>query len=63
MMSTEEDDKSNEDEELDKQMGNLGDAEADKLNERLWGDDDEEEEDDSGDNKTEEIGPGMDEVK
>ncbi|XP_019393298.1 PREDICTED: midasin isoform X2 [Crocodylus porosus] len=57
----EEDDKSDEDEELDKQMGNLGDAEADKLNERLWGDDDEEDEDESGDNKTEEMGPGMDE--
>ncbi|XP_060128572.1 midasin isoform X2 [Zootoca vivipara] len=57
----EEDDKS--DEELDKQMGNLGEAEADKLDERLWGDDDEEEEDESdneNDNITE-TGPGMDE--
>ncbi|XP_053447165.1 midasin isoform X2 [Nycticebus coucang] len=44
--------------DLDKQMGDLNGEEADKLDERLWGDEDEEEEDD---NKTEEIGPGMDE--
>ncbi|XP_074982679.1 midasin isoform X2 [Caretta caretta] len=56
--------KSDEDEELDKQMGNLGDAEADKLDERLWGDDnddDDEEDNDNDDSKTEESGPGMDE--
>lgn len=62
---TEEDDKS--DEELDKQMGNIGDAEADKLDERLWGDDnDDDEEDDESDNEDDNItetGPGMDEVK
>uniref|UniRef100_K7FQC1 Midasin n=1 Tax=Pelodiscus sinensis TaxID=13735 RepID=K7FQC1_PELSI len=58
----EDSEKSDDDEELDKQMGNLGDAEADKLDERLWGDDDDEEEDDANeDNKTEEFGPGMDE--
>uniref|UniRef100_A0A8C0IUI7 Midasin n=1 Tax=Chelonoidis abingdonii TaxID=106734 RepID=A0A8C0IUI7_CHEAB len=53
-------DKSDEDEELDKQMGNLGDAEADKLDERLWGDDDEEDNDNDA-SETEESGPGMDE--
>ncbi|XP_010137971.1 PREDICTED: midasin-like, partial [Buceros rhinoceros silvestris] len=56
----ENDDKSDEEEELDKQMGNLGDAEADdKLDERLWGDEDDDDEDTSS--KTEETGPGMDE--
>ncbi|XP_013366228.1 PREDICTED: midasin isoform X5 [Chinchilla lanigera] len=56
----EDDDKSDsEDGELDKQMGDLNGEEADKLDERLWGDDDEEDEED---NKTEETGPGMDEV-
>lgn len=61
----EEDDNSDEDEDLDKQMGNLGDGDADKLDERLWGDDEEEEEeeeDENEDGKTE-TGPGMDEVK
>lgn len=41
-------------------MGNLNGEEADKLDERLWGDDEEEDEDD--DSKPEETGPGMDEV-
>ncbi|XP_063299642.1 midasin [Pelobates fuscus] len=59
----EEDEKSNSDEEdLDKKMGDLGDAEADKLDERLWGDDDDDEDNDDEDDsdKTEETGPGMD---
>uniref|UniRef100_A0A8D2KWR3 Midasin n=1 Tax=Varanus komodoensis TaxID=61221 RepID=A0A8D2KWR3_VARKO len=60
----EDGEQSDEDEELDKQMGNLGDAEADKLDERLWGDneddEEEEEESDNEDNITE-TGPGMDE--
>lgn len=44
-------------------MGNLGDAEADeKLDERLWGDEDDDDDDDAS-SKTEETGPGMDEVK
>ncbi|KAF3831765.1 hypothetical protein GH733_000577 [Mirounga leonina] len=48
--------------DLDKQMGDLNGEEADKLDERLWGDDDEEEEDEEEeDSKTEETGPGMDE--
>ncbi|XP_019064368.1 midasin isoform X2 [Fukomys damarensis] len=56
-----EDDKSDtESGELDKQMGDLSGEEADKLDERLWGDDDDDE-DDEEDNKTEETGPGMDE--
>lgn len=57
----EDDEKSDsEDGDLDKQMGNLNGEEADKLDERLWGDDEEEDEDDDG--KGEEAGPGMDEV-
>ncbi|XP_067841398.1 midasin [Heptranchias perlo] len=49
---------SEEEEELDKQMGDLGDAEADKLDERLWGDDDDDE--DNASDKAEDTGPGMD---
>ncbi|XP_054578497.1 midasin [Eptesicus fuscus] len=57
----EEDEKSDsEGGDLDKQMGDLNGEEADKLDERLWGDDDEEE-DEEEDSKTEETGPGMDE--
>ncbi|XP_018427598.1 PREDICTED: midasin [Nanorana parkeri] len=57
----EEDEQSdNEEEDLDKQMGALGDAEADKLDERLWGDEDEEDDDDDEEDKTEEQGQGMD---
>lgn len=41
-------------------MGNLNGEEADKLDERLWGDDEDEDEED--DSKAEETGPGMDEV-
>ncbi|XP_059110058.1 midasin [Peromyscus eremicus] len=56
----EDDEKSDsEDGDLDKQMGNLNGEEADKLDERLWGDDEEEDEEDGG--KAEETGPGMDE--
>ncbi|XP_007484380.2 midasin isoform X1 [Monodelphis domestica] len=58
----EDDEKSNnENEELDKQMGDLNGEQAEKLDERLWGDDEEEEEEDEDDSKTEETGPGMDE--
>uniref|UniRef100_A0A8C4UIW8 Midasin n=1 Tax=Falco tinnunculus TaxID=100819 RepID=A0A8C4UIW8_FALTI len=59
----ENDENSEEEEELDKQMGNLGNAEADdKLDERLWGDEDEDDDDDDdASSKTEETGPGMDE--
>ncbi|NXX88474.1 MDN1 protein, partial [Centropus bengalensis] len=56
----ENDENSDEEEELDKQMGNLDDAEADeKLDERLWGDEDDDDDDSSS--KAEETGPGMDE--
>ncbi|XP_038966893.1 midasin isoform X1 [Rattus norvegicus] len=59
-LEQEDDEKSDsEDGDLDKQMGNLNGEEADKLDERLWGDDEEEDEDDDG--KGEEAGPGMDE--
>lgn len=62
-LSEEEDEKSDsEGGDLDKQMGDLNGEEADKLDERLWGDDDEEEDEEEEDNKTEETGPGMDEV-
>ncbi|XP_032340488.1 LOW QUALITY PROTEIN: midasin [Camelus ferus] len=48
--------------DLDKQMGDLNGEEADKLDERLWGDDeDEDDEEEEEDSKTEETGPGMDE--
>ncbi|XP_012665398.1 midasin [Otolemur garnettii] len=47
--------------DLDKQMGDLNGEEADKLDERLWGDEDDEDEEEEEDNKTEETGPGMDE--
>ncbi|XP_014636596.1 PREDICTED: midasin [Ceratotherium simum simum] len=59
----EEDDEKSDSEgrDLDKQMGDLNGEEADKLDERLWGDDDEEEDEEEEDNKTEETGPGMDE--
>uniref|UniRef100_A0A663LMR5 Midasin n=1 Tax=Athene cunicularia TaxID=194338 RepID=A0A663LMR5_ATHCN len=59
----ENDENSDEEEELDKQMGDLGNAEADdKLDERLWGEDDDDDDDDEDTNsKTEETGPGMDE--
>lgn len=43
-------------------MGNLDNAEADdKLDERLWGDDEDDDDEDAS-SKTEETGPGMDEV-
>lgn len=41
-------------------MGSLNGEEADKLDERLWGDDEDDDED--NDSKDEETGPGMDEV-
>uniref|UniRef100_A0A8D1BB25 Midasin n=1 Tax=Sus scrofa TaxID=9823 RepID=A0A8D1BB25_PIG len=57
----EDDEKSDsEDRDLDKQMGDLNGEEADKLDERLWGDDDDEE-DEEEDSTIEETGPGMDE--
>ncbi|XP_037374649.1 midasin [Talpa occidentalis] len=58
----EEDDEKSESEggDLDKQMGDLNGEEADKLDERLWGDDDDEDEEED-DSKTEETGPGVDE--
>uniref|UniRef100_A0A8C4L875 Midasin n=1 Tax=Equus asinus asinus TaxID=83772 RepID=A0A8C4L875_EQUAS len=59
----EEDDEKSDSEggDLDKQMGDLNGEEADKLDERLWGDDDDEEDEEEEDGKTEETGPGMDE--
>lgn len=61
---TENDEKSDEEEELDKQMGDLDNAEADdKLDERLWGDEDDDDDDEDASSKAEETGPGMDEVR
>ncbi|XP_074752140.1 midasin isoform X1 [Athene noctua] len=58
----ENDENSDEEEELDKQMGDLGNAEADdKLDERLWGEEDDDDDDEDTNSKTEETGPGMDE--
>ncbi|XP_048793738.1 midasin isoform X1 [Lagopus muta] len=58
----ENDEKSDEEEELDKQMGDLDNAEADdKLDERLWGDEDDDDDDEDASSKAEETGPGMDE--
>uniref|UniRef100_A0A8C0ZFS4 Midasin n=1 Tax=Cyanistes caeruleus TaxID=156563 RepID=A0A8C0ZFS4_CYACU len=64
MEKKEDEENSDEEEELDKQMGNLDNAEADdKLDERLWGDEDDDDDDDEDtSSKTEETGPGMDEV-
>ncbi|KAM6185923.1 midasin [Rhynchocyon petersi] len=60
--SLEDDEKSdNESRDLDKQMGNLNGEEADKLDERLWGDEEEEDEEEEEDSKMEETGPGVDE--
>ena len=57
---SEESDKEDE-EELDKKMGDLGEGQTDTLDERMWGDD-EEDEDLEGSDKEEESGQGMDQV-
>ncbi|XP_075869163.1 midasin [Nelusetta ayraudi] len=57
-----DDDSSKEDEEedeLDKKMGDLGDGQTDTLDERMWGDE-EDEEDEEASEKEEESGEGMD---
>lgn len=58
-----EDDKSSKDEEeeLDKKMGNLGEGQTDTLDERMWGDDEDDE--NEGSDKEEESGQGMDKVQ
>uniref|UniRef100_A0A674DWW2 Midasin n=1 Tax=Salmo trutta TaxID=8032 RepID=A0A674DWW2_SALTR len=48
-----------EDEDLDKKMGDLGEGQTDTLDERMWGDDEDEEEEEGSD-KEEESGQGMD---
>ncbi|XP_029902559.1 midasin isoform X2 [Myripristis murdjan] len=56
----EDDDSDREDEEeLDKKMGDLGEGQTDTLDERMWGDDDEDD-DQEGSDKEEESGHGMD---
>lgn len=49
-----------EEEELDKKMGDLGDGLTDTLDERMWGDDEGEEEEEGS--EEEESGQGMDQV-
>lgn len=57
------DDSSKEDEEeLDKKMGDLGDGQTDTLDERMWGDDEDDDEEEGSD-KEEESGQGMDQVQ
>ena len=41
---SDDDDEGDDENELDKQMGDVGDEEADKLDEQVWGSDQEEEE-------------------
>lgn len=53
-------DKDDED-ELDKKMGDLGEGQTDKLDEKMWGDDEDGDEDQS--DKEEESGQGMDQVR
>ncbi|CAB1340438.1 unnamed protein product, partial [Coregonus sp. 'balchen'] len=48
-----------EDEDLDKKMGDLGEGQTDTLDERMWGDDEDDEEEEGSD-KEEESGQGMD---
>ncbi|KAM6992726.1 LOW QUALITY PROTEIN: midasin [Tautogolabrus adspersus] len=57
----EDDDSSKEEEEkeLDKKMGDLGEGEAETLDERMWGDDEDDGEEEGSD-KEEESGQGMD---
>uniref|UniRef100_A0A3Q3NKD3 Midasin n=1 Tax=Labrus bergylta TaxID=56723 RepID=A0A3Q3NKD3_9LABR len=57
----EDDDSSKEEEEkeLDKKMGDLGEGEAETLDERMWGDDEDDEEEEEGSDKEEESGQGM----
>lgn len=60
----EEESDNEEDEELDKKMGDLGEGKTDTLDERMWGDEDEDDDDDDleGSDREEESGPGMDQV-
>lgn len=57
----EESEKENE-EELDKKMGDLGEGQTDTLDERMWGDDEDDDELEEGSDKEEESGQGMDQV-
>lgn len=59
-----EDDESDkeENEELDKKMGDLGEGQTDTLDERMWGDD-EDDDQEEGSDKEEEGGQGMDQVQ
>lgn len=58
----EEDSDKEEQEELDKKMGDLGEGQTDTLDERLWGDDEDDQEEEGSD-KEEESGQGMDQVR
>lgn len=58
-----EDSGKEEDQDLDKKMGDLGEGQTDTLDERMWGDDDDDDEEEEGSDKEEESGQGMDEVQ
>jgi len=57
-----EDSDKEEEQELDKKMGDLGEGQTETLDERMWGDDEDDEEEEGSD-KEEESGQGMDEVQ
>lgn len=64
LVSGEDEDSDKEDEEeLDKKMGDLGEGQTDTLDERMWGDDDEEDDEEEGSDKEEESGQGVDQVR
>ncbi|XP_051908078.1 midasin isoform X2 [Hippocampus zosterae] len=58
----ESDNDTDQEEELDKKMGELGDGQTDTLDERMWGGDEEDndDDDDGGSDNEEESGQGMD---
>ncbi|XP_033739322.1 midasin-like [Pecten maximus] len=54
----EEDEEGDDEDKLDKQMGEVDEQEADKLDDQMWGSDDDQDEDESKEDKKEESGPG-----
>lgn len=56
-----ESDKEEDEEELDKKMGDLGEGQTDTLDERMWGDS-EDDDAEEGSDREEESGQGMDQV-
>lgn len=63
---TDKDDDTSEDEEeqeLDKKMGDLGEGHMDTLDEKMWGDDEDNDEEEEECEKEEESGRGIDQVQ